>query len=274
MPRPLAHGGLPQLLAKKTGNFFHDDLVNEAYHLVNRASSTVVKDCLKSGAHAQHRKFWPKATEAMAFGTLVHLMLECPEWRAELAVAPDFGDLRKKASRETKAEWVKEHEDKIQCTSEQLGALLRIEENCKSKPMINVLLDGAKHEVSGFWDGQYDVPCKFRADVVTADNVIIDWKTCQDATKFMWDAKKWQYHLQAAFYLEGLGAVVKEKLQDFMFVAIESVPPYDCLIYHLDYDSLQRGQQMVSDAMLVYAENSQREKWEGYSDDVRNLSIH
>jgi hypothetical protein len=64
------------------------------------------------------------------------------------------------------------------------------------------LLDGARSEVSGFWTGRYEVPCKFRADAITEDNMIIDFKTCQNSTRFKWDVIKWKYHLQAAFYLE------------------------------------------------------------------------
>lgn len=270
MPRPEAYGGLPQSLGKKDGDFLLEDLDFRIYQLTNRANASTLKECIRSGSHAQQAKLWPKQTQSLQFGTLVHRMLEVPEWRSECAMMPAF-NARKKADREAKEKWLSEHEEKIVVTSEQLNALLRIEHNVKSHPVIEAMMEGARHETSGFWDGQFGIKCKFRSDVLTSDNVIVDWKTCQDATKFVYDAKRFKYDMQAAFYLEGLSAITNTHQQDFIFVAIENVAPFGVIVYHLDQETLNKGKRKVENAMRVYHMNHERESWEGYDHEIRAL---
>lgn len=273
MPRPQAHGGLPQELASRDGSFVIEDLQAEIYHLVDRASSTMLKAALQSGAHAQHQKQWPKtATDAMAFGTLVHMMLEMPDWRSEVGVMPKM-DLRTKAGKETKAAWLKDNEEIVAITSDQLDALVRIEDSCKSSDVISGFMENGQHEVSGFWTSEMGLKCKFRADLITSDAAIVDWKTCRDASRFIYDCKSYKYDIQAAHYLNGLSAVTDQNCQDFFFVAIENVPPYGVMTYHLDYECLERAQKKLSDAMLTYQENYGRTHWRGYPDRVIDISF-
>lgn len=271
MPRPEAYGGLPQSLGKKDGNFILEDLDERIYHLVNRANSSTLKECLRSGAHAQQVKLWPKKSQAMQFGSLVHRMLEVPEWRSECAIMPTFG--RKKSDQEAKKKWLEDNEDRIMLTSEQLNALIRIERNVKEHPVVAAMSENARHEASGFWEGQYGIKCKFRADMLTQDNVLVDWKTCADATKFFYDAKRFKYDLQAAFYLEGLSAITGTTQQDFIFVAIENVAPFGVIVYHLDQETIDKGKAKVEDAMRIYHLNKDRENWDGYDTEIRTLTF-
>ena len=273
MPRPQAHDGLPQQLAAREGTFIAENLEAEVYHLVDRASSSMLKEADKSGAHAQYAKNWPKtATDAMNFGTLVHMMLEMNEWRGMIGVMPK-GDLRTKKGREAKEKWLEENDGIVAVTSDQLEALVRIEDSCKSSDLIASFLDGGRHELSGFWTSEMGLKCKFRADLITTDNTIVDWKTCRDATKFTWDARGFKYDIQAAHYLQGLSAVAKEECEDFIFVAIENVAPYGVMTYHLNYECLERAKKKLSNAMLTYQENLGRTHWRGYPDRVHPLNF-
>lgn len=273
MPRPQAHGGLPQELAAREGSFVIEHLEAEIYHLVDRASSSALKAADQSGQHAQYAKNWPKtATTAMDFGTLVHTMLELPDWRSLVGVMPKM-DLRTKKGKEEKIKWLEENEGVIAITSDQLDALVRIEDNCRHSDVISSFLEGGNHEVSGFWTSDMGLKCKFRADLITNDNAIVDWKTCRDATKFFWDCKSFKYDIQAAHYLQGLSAVTEEDCTDFFFVAIENVAPYGVMSYHLDYDCLVRGQKKLSNAMLTYQENLGRTHWRGYPDRIHSLNF-
>ena len=62
--------------------------------------------------------------------------------------------------------------------------------------------------------------------------VIIDWKSCRDASEksFRSDFWKYRYDLQAAFYCDVLGVLV----DDFYFVAIEKEYPYNTAVYGLN----------------------------------------
>jgi len=274
MPRPQAHGGLPQELAARNDNFFVEDLLFEAYLLVNRASSSALKEAHRSAAHAQMIKQWPqKATDAMQFGTLVHMMMEMDDWRSLVGVMPTM-DLRTKKGKAEKQAWLEANEGIVAISSDQLDALVRIEDNCKSSDVIAGFLEDARHEVSGFWTNDTGLKCKMRADLITRENYIVDWKTCRDATKFYQDARFRKYDIQAAHYLQGASEITKDKCEDFIFVAIENVPPYGVMTYHLDYHCLERAKEKLTEAMLTYQENLGRTHWRGYPDKVHSLDFY
>jgi hypothetical protein len=54
---------------------------------------------------------------------------------------------------------------------------------------------------------------------------------------------------------------------------VENQAPYGIITYYLDQESLDAGRKLVSDAMLVYKENSGLDEWAGYPDDIKTLSI-
>lgn len=262
-------------LSDRRDNFYHECEANFYHHVPDRASSTVLKQCLKSGAHAQYQINWPmQETDAMRFGTLVHLILEMPTWRDVVVISPKF-DLRRKGQKEAKREWYEEAEGsgKIIATTDQMKALVSVERSCEKNDTLQSLLDGGRHEVSGFWQGEFDVPCKFRADLITADKVVVDFKTCQDASRFKWDAKKYNYALQAAHYMAGFSACEGIVCEDFMFVAIENKAPYGIMTYYLDTESVAHGKALLSEAMLTYKENEDSLEWSGYPDIVHPLSL-
>ena len=67
------------------------------------------------------------------------------------------------------------------------------------------LVDIGTPERNYYWlDAQTGLTCKARMDL-TIENIVIDVKTAQDARgeRFKYDAAKFGYHIQAAFYMEG-----------------------------------------------------------------------
>jgi len=86
------------------------------------------------------------------------------------------------------------------------------------------------------------VPCQIRMDFFNPDSGIIDLKTCDNLDYFEFDARRFQYIHQAAFYC----AVLREasgKNHPFHLIAIEKQEPFRC------------GVWLISDDALTYAES-------------------
>ncbi len=253
-------------------NFIIKHMRHDDYLEVDRVSSSYLKKLLRSPAHALCQQ---ERSSAMEFGTLVHNALEDLDgWQDKVVKAPKF-DLRRKADKVAKEEFEREHVGKEVIKPEDYEALSIITSRVRSSRNLTELLDGASFEESGFFtDPVYGIDCKIRVDVANhEDRVLIDWKTCQDALKFPYDAKKYLYHLQAAFYLDGMSEITQKDWDRFVLVAIESKPPYGIIIYDLDLDSIQKGRKLYDDALSKYTECKFNNEFPSYEDRIRLLTI-
>ena len=83
--------------------------------------------------------------------------------------------------------------------------------------------------------------CRARPDALDPNGLIVDLKTSQDASPdaFARTAATFKYHLQAAWYIDGLHAAgVTPEQTAFAFVVIEKTPPHSVGTYVLDAESL------------------------------------
>lgn len=255
-----------------SGPFCLPDLSHFDYLSIERASSTFLKNVLRSPLHARNCVIKP--TPAMEYGTLVHWMIEhLDDWPDLVAVAPAV-DRRTKAGKLAEQEFKDANANKVILTDQQFEALAVTSKNIRSHKFLSTILQKCKLESSIFFDGPYDVKCKTRPDALAYDKrIILDWKTTQDASPdaFKRSASSFKYHVQAALYLDSMSALTDEVWSQFVLVAIESVYPYGIALYQLDEASISKGRTLYTDACLTLADC--QGQWPSYTEEIQSLTV-
>tara|TARA_B100000212_G_scaffold318371_1_gene274767 strand:+ start:1222 stop:2028 length:807 start_codon:yes stop_codon:yes gene_type:complete len=142
-----------------------------------------------------------------------------------------------------------------------------------SHPIANKLLSVGLAEQS-FWkeDKETGLTCKARCDFLDPINkTIVDLKTTGEGNshpdKFIKSVANYLYHLQAAHYLEVVGA------KRFVFIAVEKVYPYAISIIELDEASLDWGFKLRQDALKLISKCHTDAHWHGYTEEIQTLSL-
>ena len=137
------------------------------------------------------------------------------------------------------------------------------------------LLKTGKPEVSVWADyeetGQL---IKCRCDWLREDGVAVDLKTCACAAPaaFARDCAKFGYGLQEAHYRTVLNGA-QHRLDEFVFIAVESEPPWLCHVYLLNEVSRDLSQKRHRLAMQQLATCQQYDQWPGYCEHSHEISL-
>lgn len=220
-------------------------------------------------------------TDSMIFGSALHKLVLEPRWfLREYAILPAC-DRRTKEGRTLYAEFAAKAKSKTIITSEMYEKALAMKEKICSDRMATALLNNGTPELSYYTvDEMTGVKWKCRPDMtrmLKTSGVIVDLKSCQcaETEAFMKQAIKLGYDLQAAMYKAG----VEKETQihhDFVFLAIETEPPYMINIMQADNFLIKRGQELFREYIGTYAECSKTGNWYGYngfSGFINNLSL-
>jgi exodeoxyribonuclease VIII len=158
----------------------------------------------------------------------------------------------------------------------------------KANPRARVLLEGNCYSESTFaWQtGAYPsqaVRLKCRPDVLRYDeSVVIDLKTTTDASPeaFFKNAHDKWYDLSVAITAEGFKAVTGRDLEDYIFLVVETKPPYICEAYSAfdQFDAsgltyLKYGQYRLSRLLEEYVECRRKDFWPSYSMTVQPMRV-
>jgi len=226
----------------------------------------VTKQNLKALWHSKFNELAPPKlpTPAMKFGTAFHAMcLEPDEFHGNFKVVEDK---RTKKGKELCLEY--EKQGKTILTPSDATLLDHMMLAICQHPVAHELLDQGKSEQSFWWSHsatKLDLKC--RCDKIHND-IVIDLKTTGEGgaspKAFTSSIVAFNYHLQAAHYLQGTGA------KRFIFVAIEKVFPYNIGIYELDNEFIDTGYELQEQALLKVSEAIETGKWLGYTDSEPN----
>jgi hypothetical protein len=108
------------------------------------------------------------------------------------------------------------------------------------------LKDSVVESVGIFLHGE-STPCKFKPDALNLEKgLIVDIKTTRDASLsgFNYQARSLKYNIQAAFYIMGVEALYGRSF-DFLFVAVESAPPFGVGVYSINSDVLLKSRDLI-----------------------------
>jgi hypothetical protein len=105
--------------------------------------------------------------------------------------------------------------------------------------------------------------------------IVTDYKTAAsaEARAFARSAANYGYHQQAAWYLDGVKALLGVEDPAFVFVVQERTPPYVVNVIELDAYALQIGRERNAAAINRYVECSATGVWPAYSSDVELVAL-
>ena len=244
----------------------YPDIPFDDYRAIDAASSHALSTLLdKSPAHLHGMERKPSA--AMELGRLAHLLILEPERdEAEIVVSPEC-DRRTKAGKETWEAFQAESAGLTVVTRDQYLTANAIRESVLRHSLARLLFAQGQAELTLIADDpDSGARCKGRLDwLPTGHDLLVDLKTCQSAAPadVARDAGKYRYFQQASFYSH-LWHLITGERRPFLFVFVESAPPYDVAVYELDEDALDAGERRFREALAIWVECQASGVWPGY----------
>ena len=255
------------------------DLPEHIYHADpvpgGSLSSTGARRLLECPARFRYEQAHPAAPRPhFDFGTAAHkLVLGVGP---ELAVL-DYPDWRTKAAREAARE--ARERGAIPLKRGDYEQIQAMAEALKSHPVAGPIFteSAGRAEQSLFWqDSDTRVVCRARIDHLPHPTqqgrlILADYKTCAtaDPNKLPRVIVDHGYHLQAAWYIDGVRALgLAEEDVAFLFVFQEKQAPYLVTVVELDHEALQIGAYLAREARQRYATCRRTGNWPGYADDA------
>lgn len=162
---------------------------------------------------------------------------------------------------------------------DEYAALFRMRDAVMAHPTISVMLsqDGIAERTFYWIDPETRVLCKCRPDWIDfVNDLCVDLKSTQSAgfSDFADSVVKYRYHVQAAFYLDGLDRC-GHRPSDFVFAAVEKRRPHGACPYRLTPEDRQIGRQNYRANLRVYAACKAANDWPIYPDGrgIRTLKL-
>ena len=227
----------------KSGKY--DDITLEQYHNMEGWSKSSLDKIDKSPAHYLESKQNPKEqTAAMAFGSALHCAVLTPElYESEYCIALKC-DRRTKDGKAAWQQFVDESAGKVVIEAESAGKVELMKKAIFSHPLASSLLKNGEAEQSFFWtDPRTGLLCKCRPDYLRNDKICIDLKTASSAEYFDFQrsAYNFRYHVQGAFFIDGIFHATGMLCGEFVLIVIETEPPFGIMVFILDEDAIKTG---------------------------------
>jgi hypothetical protein len=264
----------------------YDDIPAEVYHADpvpgGSLSSSEARRLLPPSCPAlfRHYKDNPQArttTKALDFGSAAHaVVLEGDETPIVAINAENYRT--KAAQQQAKAAHAA---GKYPLLPHELATVRAMAAALKTHPLAARLLEHGRAERSLFWaDPETGVRRRARLDwhrERRGGRVIVpDYKTAASAEPraFGRAVREHGYHVQAAWYLDGLRALdLGDESSAFVFIVQEKTAPYVVTVAELDADALTLGQALTRRAIEIYQECTETGRWRGYSEDIVHVSL-
>ena len=257
------------------------DLTFDEYRAIPAINQSALTRGTRSAAHMKAYLDGgnePKNKSALMMGSLVHTaVLEPRLLNEQFAVLPNV-DRRTSSGKQIMEDFNAIHGTKLHVKSTEMEQALAIRDSVRSHPAAAKLLSDGQAEVTAVWTAPNGVRCKGRIDWLpkvkgNAKHRLVDLKTTTDASRnFSKSIASYDYHLQAAFYLDAYRTLTG-KDADFVFIAVEKDPPYAVGVYNLDLLALDYGRERYMDSLFAYNECMKSGKWQGYSDEIKTLTL-
>lgn len=245
------------------------NMPEEEYHAISACSNSVLSTiATKSPAHI----FAPRpATPAQEVGRIIHMaVLEPNRFADQVVVAPKVD----RRTKEGKAQWeafVSANEGKTVASPEDYETFKLMQSQVWVDDTARRLLEKGDAEVSVFWEVD-GVQCKARFDFISALGVAVDLKTTVSAKpeSFTYDAYKFGYHRQIAWYMRGAKAVGLD-LANMFLIAVEKTAPFPVSIFDLDAESYEVANMELDKLFAIYRKCKAENYWPAYEVDGKNV---
>ena len=225
----------------------------------------------KSPAHYQHALTHTRAaTSALNTGSALHALVFEPETYAERFTTY--------TASKTKGEGARKAWDAFQEESQARGlTILDTDEAQRAEGMAAaarvkagayIAPSKGRAEIPITWtDAETGLLCKARLDWLTIDRLLIDLKSTRSTEEHAFANQAWKlsYFHQQIFYSMGVAAATGCTLEEvpFLFVAVESEPPYDVALFEPCEESRQAAHEDVKRLMTLLAECQRTGRYPG-----------
>ena len=227
----------------------HENIDPATYHADPAVSNTGIKRLLSSpfdywafSPHNPLREFIPQpSSSALAAGSAFHcLLLEPHEFSKRFTVKDGVQSSRVPGT----------------VGGGDLNNMMAAIEQLRAMPSVSKLFTDGKAEVTMVWDDEETgVRCRCRHDYFRqAHGMTVDYKTITDISERDIDRQivKFGYHIQAAFYLDGMKALKLGDHQDFVFVFQQRAFPFKVYATTLCDETIAIGRETYQLALRQY----------------------
>lgn len=255
----------PIIIDNEPNNVYHSKLT---FH-----SSTRLKLMAKSPLHFRNyghdietKDDDKKETAAMLLGTITHsLVLEPKDFDSQYVVMPKM-DRRTKQGKEEFEAFEFKNRGKLCIDSEMFNTASKMAASVlKNSKMVKWLNEGII-EQSMYWEDELTgVKLRARPDI-RYKNIIIDLKTNGDASPSgaAKSSAQFDYPLSAAQYTDGVDVCLGNITEFYLFCFVEKVEPFDCMIYRLPEEDLEKARARRREYIHKIAECEASGLWPGY----------
>ena len=253
----------------------YDCYSNSEYHAHEAVSKSGLDLIHQTPMH--YRESLLRGTEetpAMKFGSAFHAAILEPQVFSDTYDEVP-GDRRLKAVREAIKD--KEAAGKIILSTDDYERIAQMRYALLDTKIGAVLRKAPmkEHSVFAEVDG---VKVKCRPDACVPDKrIIFDLKTTADASPeaFAKSVARYRYHVQDAFYRLVVAQAAGINADDlaFVFVAVETAPPYGIAFYTLDDAAKLQGWVEAREDLRTYRAAAEKNEWRGYSPKIETLSL-
>jgi hypothetical protein len=258
----------------------YDGIPDDEYHRSHALSSSGARKLLPPSCPALYK--WerdngqpPKAVWDFGRAAHAHILgVGAP------VVRVDAEDWRSKAAREARDAAYADGRTPV--LEREWRQVLGMADAIRAHPIASALLDPdhGRPEVSGFWeDAQHDIWRRIRLDWLPDSDggrlIVPDFKSCQSAEPraIAKSVASFGYHVQEAFYRDGLEALQVAEDVAFVFIFTERAAPYLTTVVQLDLEALRIGRILTDRACQVFAECEATGDWPAYTGDVETVSL-
>lgn len=251
------------------------------YHASDRISSSQLRDFRRSrrAYHGRHvaRTLPPIAvTPAMELGSLVDDLLLMPDSASRWVVAPEC-DRRTKAGKEAYSEFLATIGDRRVVSRETMDtaeAVLAAIRASAARPILD--LPGEPQRAVVWDDEGTGLPCRALPDLVVPEvRLVADLKTTTDASPDAFTRKiaQYEYHAQAAWYVDALTRLTGER-HTFAFFVASTIQPHEVAVYELAESALHLGRALNAEAIRGIAECIESGEWRSkWETDMRSIDV-
>jgi hypothetical protein len=254
------------------------DMTAEQYHAATGLSASGMQELRRSPAHYQA---WltqaRKQSKEMKLGEWIHVaVLEPERWAETFVCAPEIEDRRTKEGKAKWQDFCAAHFGKTVLDAEDYAIVQGAAVSVMKHPLASELLKGGRAEQSMFWtDPDTGTPQKARLDYIQGNDMLIDLKSCEDASfdAFQRSIVNYGRHHQSFHYLDGYHKVTGVFTNLFVHVAVEKKPPFAVAVYLLDDATLERAMQDVKALRLLYKDCLEKNEWPAYPATIQPMNL-
>jgi hypothetical protein len=251
------------------------------YQAIEAINWSRLKWLSRSPAHYLHNLLNPGGdTAALKRGRAVHIAALEPERFGSLYSV--WGGDRRQGKEWDRFEAATAAEGKEVLTSKEYETAKALAIAVRGDAVAARYVTGARTEQVVRWtykradlDGVpgYEMACKARLDAV-GEMGAVDLKTARDGSPsaFAREVLRLEYHVQAAWYVDGVKAATGRELP-WSWVVVEATAPHVAQVYRADEETLQLGRERYLELLDMLHACTRANHWPGYATTEMTLQL-